>query len=124
MEESGLSGGNVLRALVFLTIAGTVLQAGLTAGFVARWLGVQLPTREGVAILGAQGLGFLLAEELRKGGTPVVLPCPFLRVLWHRGGAQPHLRRIRRTERARGDQRPGTLGGAGGRVVRRSRKAN
>ena len=72
MEESGLSGGNALRALVFLTIVGTVLQAGLTAGFVARGLGVQLPTRDGTAILGAQGLGLLLAEELRKGGTPVV----------------------------------------------------
>jgi NhaP-type Na+/H+ or K+/H+ antiporter len=73
MEKSGLSGGPELRALVFLTITGTVLQAGLTAGLAARALGVKLPKREGVAILGAQGLGFLLAEELRRAGVPVVI---------------------------------------------------
>jgi NhaP-type Na+/H+ or K+/H+ antiporter len=72
LEESGLDGGSELRALVFLTITGTVLQAGLTAGLVARLLDVKLPRREGVAILGAQGLGFLLAEQLRRGGVPVV----------------------------------------------------
>lgn len=72
MEESGLGGGAQVRALVFLTIAGTVVQAGLTAGFVAQWLGVRLPRREGVAILGAQGLGLLLARELRATGVPVV----------------------------------------------------
>lgn len=73
MEKNGLDGGRELRALVFLTIVGTVLQAGLTAGLAARVLGVKLPKREGVAILGAQGLGFLLAEELRRGGVPVVI---------------------------------------------------
>lgn len=72
MEKSGLEGGAELRALVFLTITGTVLQAGLTASVAARLLGVALPRREGVAILGAQGLGFLLAEELRREQIPVV----------------------------------------------------
>jgi len=72
MEKSGLPGGGALRALVFLTITGTVLQAGLTAGLVARLLGVSLPRREGVAILGAQGLGLLLAEQLRREDIPVV----------------------------------------------------
>lgn len=73
MEKNGLAGGRELRALVFLTIAGTVLQAGLTAGMAARMLGVRLPNREGVAILGAQGLGFLLAKALRRGDVPVVI---------------------------------------------------
>jgi len=72
MEKAGIAGGEQLRALVFLTITLTVLQAGLTAGLVARLLGVQLPKREGVAILGAQGLGLLLAEELRERDVPVV----------------------------------------------------
>jgi NhaP-type Na+/H+ or K+/H+ antiporter len=72
LEKSGLAGGAELRALVFLTISGTVLQAGLSAGPIARLLGVQLPRREGVAILGAQGLGLLLAEELRKADVSVV----------------------------------------------------
>jgi NhaP-type Na+/H+ or K+/H+ antiporter len=72
LESEGLPGGTELRALVFLTIAGTVLLAGLTAGPVATWLDVRLPAREGVAILGAHGLGLALAEELRSAGTPVV----------------------------------------------------
>jgi len=72
MDESGIPGGAQVRALVFLTIACTVLQAGLTAGIVGSWLGVRLPRREGVAILGAQGLGILLGRALRAGGVPVV----------------------------------------------------
>lgn len=72
LESEGLPGGVELRALVFLTIAGTVLLAGLTAGPVARLLGVRIPNREGVAILGAHRLGLALAEEIRAAGAPVV----------------------------------------------------
>ena len=72
LEKEGLPGGTELRALVFLTIAGTVVQAGLTAGPVATWLKVRLPARETVGILGANGLGLALAESLREAGTPVV----------------------------------------------------
>jgi NhaP-type Na+/H+ or K+/H+ antiporter len=72
LEAEGLPGGSELRALVFLTIAGTVLLAGLTAGPVGSLLGVRLPGRETVAILGAHGLGMDLAKALRDGGTPVV----------------------------------------------------
>ena len=72
LEAGGLSGGVELRALVFLTILGTVLLAGLSAGPVARALDVCLPGRDTVAILGAQGLGLALAVELGDGGVPVV----------------------------------------------------
>ncbi len=72
LDEAGIPGGTELRALVFLTIAGTVLLAGLTARPVADWLGVRLPGRDGIAILGAQGLGLALGEELRAGGRHVV----------------------------------------------------
>lgn len=72
LESEGLPGGTELRALVFLTIAGTVVLAGLTAGPVGTWLDVRLPARQGVAILGAHGLGLALAKELRGAGTPVV----------------------------------------------------
>ena len=72
MERRGLSGGAELRALVFLTIGGTVLLAGLTARPVAALLRLRLPRRDTVAILGAQGLGFALAEELRRGDVPVL----------------------------------------------------
>ncbi len=72
LEGHGLMGGVELRALVFLTIAGTVVLAGLTGRPVASLLDVRLPGRDTVAILGAQGLGLALASELRDGGTPVV----------------------------------------------------
>ncbi|MEE8581340.1 MAG: cation:proton antiporter [Myxococcota bacterium] len=72
LESSGLEGGSQLRALVFLTIAATVLLAGLTAYPVASWLGVRLPSRDTVAILGAQGLGLALGGELKAAGVPVV----------------------------------------------------
>ena len=72
LDAAGHGGGAELRALVFLTIAATVLLAGLTAAPVARLLGQQLPGRETVAILGAQGLGLALARELSRAGNPVV----------------------------------------------------
>jgi NhaP-type Na+/H+ or K+/H+ antiporter len=73
LERAGLGGGAELRALVFLTIAVTVTLAGLTAGLVGNMLGVRLRQRDTVAILSAQVLGLALAEELRRGGVPVVL---------------------------------------------------
>ena len=73
LERAGLAGGIELRALVFLTIAVTVALAGLTAGPIGTLLGVRLRKRDTVAILSAQALGMALAEELRRGGVPVVL---------------------------------------------------
>ena len=73
LDMHGLPGGTELRALVFLTIAGTVLQAGFTALPVAILLGLRLPGRERVAILGAKGLGLRLALELVRGGTEAVV---------------------------------------------------
>jgi NhaP-type Na+/H+ or K+/H+ antiporter len=72
LERAGVGGGRELLALVFLTIASTVVLAGLTAPLVARALRQRLPGRDGFAILGAQGLGFLLARELRDADVPVV----------------------------------------------------
>jgi NhaP-type Na+/H+ or K+/H+ antiporter len=73
LERAGLAGGAELRALVFLTIAVTVTLAGLTAGPVGNLLNVRLRKRDTVAILSTQVLGLALAEELRRGGVPVVL---------------------------------------------------
>ena len=72
LDSHGLEGGAELRALVFLTIAGSVVFAGGVAGPLASLLGQRLPGRDTVAILGAQGLGLALAEVLRKAGTPIV----------------------------------------------------
>jgi len=72
LERQGIDGGSQLSALVFLTIAGTVVLAGLSAGPVATLLSQRLPGRDVIAILGARGLGFLLGEELRAAGASVV----------------------------------------------------
>jgi len=67
----GAEAGAQLRALVFLTIAATVVLQGGTASWVARWLRVRAPGREAVAILGAEELGLTLGETLRRGGMGV-----------------------------------------------------
>jgi NhaP-type Na+/H+ or K+/H+ antiporter len=73
LESHGTAGGRELRALVFATIAVTVVLAGLTAGPLAALLDLRLPARRGVAILGANGLGVALASELARDGVAVVL---------------------------------------------------
>jgi NhaP-type Na+/H+ or K+/H+ antiporter len=72
MESRGIEGGTELRALVFLTIAGTVLLAGVTALPVATLLRLRLPGRDTVAILGAEGLGLALGSELAAHGVPIL----------------------------------------------------
>ena len=72
LEQSGISGGTELRALVFLTIAVTVILAGFTAPGVGRLLGVRLPGRDTVALLGVHGVGLALARQVVRSGTPVV----------------------------------------------------
>jgi NhaP-type Na+/H+ or K+/H+ antiporter len=72
MNAAGLPGGAELRALVFLTIATTVVLAGLTAAPLGSLLGVRLPGRDTTAILGAEGLGLLLGCALREDGVSVI----------------------------------------------------
>ena len=72
LVREGIEGSEQLLALVFLTIACTVFLAGFTAGPVATLLGQRMPGRDAVAILGAGGLGLLLARELRARNIPVV----------------------------------------------------
>jgi len=67
----GAEAGAQLRALVFLTIAATVVLQGGTATWVARWLRVRAPGRDAVAILGAEDLALTLGETLRRGGVAV-----------------------------------------------------
>jgi Trk K+ transport system NAD-binding subunit len=72
LNVNGLEGGDGLRGLVFLTIACTVVLAGITARPLASLLKVRLPGRNRVAILGADGLGFLLGDELSRNNVQVV----------------------------------------------------
>jgi NhaP-type Na+/H+ or K+/H+ antiporter len=73
LEAEGIPGGNDVRALVFLVIAGTVVAAGVLAWPLAAALGLRLPARDRIAILGAQGLGLALAAELKAADESVVL---------------------------------------------------
>jgi NhaP-type Na+/H+ or K+/H+ antiporter len=72
LDNEGVAGGEELRALVFMTIAGTVVLAGATARPLGSLLRLRLPRRERVAIVGAQGLGLLVGQELRDGDVPVI----------------------------------------------------
>jgi NhaP-type Na+/H+ or K+/H+ antiporter len=73
LAERGEPGGDELRAMVFLTIAVTVVVLGGLGGLVARLLGVRAPARNAFILLGAEPVGFTLAEELRRGGRDVTL---------------------------------------------------
>jgi NhaP-type Na+/H+ or K+/H+ antiporter len=68
----GLSGGNELRAMVFLVITVTVLSAGLTGGLAARWLGLKKPSNFGWVILGANELARAIARLFKEDGQEVV----------------------------------------------------
>jgi len=72
LEESGIPGGAELRALVFLTIAFTVVVQGGTGALLARMLGVRAPGRDTLVILGAEELGLALGEILRENQAPVI----------------------------------------------------
>jgi len=73
VTAAGLPGGSELRALVFVVIAATVTIQGLTAGLVARALGVRLPARKGTLILGANPLACVIAQTLASLGRRVHL---------------------------------------------------
>jgi len=72
LDSHGAEGGDQLRAMVFMTIAGTVVLAGFTAKPIAYLLDVRLPGRESVGILGIPGLGLMLGEALRDAGRTAV----------------------------------------------------
>lgn len=72
MERSGLSGGEAVRAMVFLVIAMTVGVAGLTGGLMARALDVERPSDAGWVVLGANALARALAHALEQAGEEVV----------------------------------------------------
>jgi len=72
LEAKGVEGARELQALVFLTIAITVVVQGGTAPAVARLLGVRAPGRENFVILGAEELGLALGDVLRGRGRTVV----------------------------------------------------
>ncbi len=71
MTRDGMEGGDAIRGMVFLTIAITVVLAGLTARPMASLLRLRLPARNRMAILGAHDLALRLGRLLREAGVPV-----------------------------------------------------
>lgn len=72
-EEFHLAGGERLLALTFLTILLTVTMQGLSAGQVARLLGLQSLEGQKVIIVGANRLGRTIAKILQERGRPTLL---------------------------------------------------
>lgn len=72
LDALGQPGGPEIRALVFLTIAVTVVVQGGSAPLVARLLGVRAPGRSAIVILGADELGLALGSVLRESDQRVV----------------------------------------------------
>jgi len=72
LDSVGVEGGAELRALVFLTIALTVIVLGGLAPLAAWALGVRAPGREVTVVLGAEELALALGEALRESGASIV----------------------------------------------------
>ena len=73
LTENGITGGDAIKALVFLTIMMTVFCQGLTAGFVARLLQITLSEATGAVIVGGNNLGRLIAKLFQEAGESVML---------------------------------------------------
>ena len=73
LGEAHIPGGVALRALVFTVIAVTVTLQGLSAGLLARLLGLRRVTNRGYVLLGANPLARYIAGRLVEAGEPVEL---------------------------------------------------
>lgn len=74
LTDRGISGGDAIKALVFLTIIMTVLVQGLTASVVARLLGITARRdTSGAVIVGCNPLSLLIARLFKEQGESVVL---------------------------------------------------
>lgn len=72
LNTYGITGGNELRALVFMVITVTVLSAGLTGGLVAQILDLRRPSNSGWVILGANELARATAKILLENNEEVI----------------------------------------------------
>lgn len=73
LDAAGARGGTELEALIFVTVALSVTLQGLTAGAVARRLGIDLEAARGTLIVGAGPFGRLLARTLSVSDRQVAL---------------------------------------------------
>ncbi len=73
LDEAGIPGGASLEALVFVTVAVTVVLQGMTARPLARLLGIDFPKLEDIVIVGAGPFPRTLAGILNAQVRPVTL---------------------------------------------------
>ncbi len=71
--DVGLQGADTLVSITFFVIIGTVAVYGLSAGMVAKRLGLAQANPEGVIFLGARFWGRRIAKALQDEGFPVML---------------------------------------------------
>lgn len=72
LSKQGMSGGDALKALVFLTILMTVFVQGLTASWVANWLGLRA-NQVRTVIVGDHPLAKLLTRLLQERGEAIAV---------------------------------------------------
>lgn len=73
LTERGINGGDSIKALVFLTIILTVFCQGLTAGLLAKALGITSTQATGAVIVGSNPISRLIARLFQERGEFVVL---------------------------------------------------
>ena len=73
LTEKGINGGDATKALVFLTILMTVFFQGLTARWVANWLGITSHNAKGAMIIGCNPLGRFMGRLFQQLGESVVM---------------------------------------------------
>ena len=73
MNELGYADGNILIGLSFGVVVTTIVAHGFTIDIVARWLGVKGNSRPGLLIVGATPWTIMLAQEMEKLKTPVMV---------------------------------------------------
>lgn len=73
LTEKGITGGDSIKAMVFLTIILTVVLQGLTAQWIARLLRVTSTEATGVVMVGCNALSQLIGRLFQERGESVVL---------------------------------------------------
>ncbi|MBD1912024.1 cation:proton antiporter [Leptolyngbya sp. FACHB-16] len=73
LTERGVTGGDAIKALVFLTILSTVFLQGLTARWVAQLLGITALGSTGIVIVGCNPLSYLIARLFQERNEAAVL---------------------------------------------------
>ncbi|ASC71361.1 Na(+)/H(+) antiporter ApNhaP [Halomicronema hongdechloris C2206] len=73
LTDNGISGGDAIKALVFLTIILTVLVQGLSARWVAQLLRLTSSQSSGAVVVGCNPLSLLIARLYKEHGESVVL---------------------------------------------------